>query len=147
MMTTASPLPDEIIAISDAARETGLDRSTLNRQARAGKLKTRKLGNITVTTRGDLHTYLANRDRRGAGQPLPPTYRTPRGMQALEDVASWAANEAESDEAQSVLRAALAEAEHLKLERYRLRAEIAALRTENARLRAAGAQAGEEVTR
>jgi hypothetical protein len=82
---TTAPDPDEMISVRDAARIAGLARGTLLIQARRGHLTTRRLGNILVLSRRDLHEYLRRREAatRGKKAPLPPDYRTPRGLEPI----------------------------------------------------------------
>jgi hypothetical protein len=69
---------DQFISIARAAQLADVSPHTLRNQARAGKLRTQKLGHDLVTSRRWLHEYLMSRDtQRGRTKPLPVDYRAP----------------------------------------------------------------------
>jgi hypothetical protein len=70
---------DVLISLRRAAQLSGLADSTLRRQAIAGKLCTRKVASVHLTTRQWLHEYLtaADAQTRGRRKPLPEGYVAP----------------------------------------------------------------------
>ncbi len=62
------PEPDDktrLISLADAAAMYGFSRNYLNNLAKRGRLKAQKLGNIWVTTRGDIEEFIQSRQQKG----------------------------------------------------------------------------------
>jgi hypothetical protein len=69
---------DQFISIARAAQLSDVSPHTLRNQARAGKLRTQKLGHDLVTNRRWLHEYLVSRNaQRGRTKALPADYQAP----------------------------------------------------------------------
>ena len=83
-MAETRPRADELLALADVARLTGIGEAGLKLQCRRGRIVARKLGPAWVLTRGELHRYLMERER-AQPRPLLPAYVAPAGMKGLLD--------------------------------------------------------------
>jgi hypothetical protein len=76
--------PDQQIGLTRAAALAGLDRTTLRMAAADGRLEAVKVARDWLTTRRQLHGYLAGRKSHGfAVKPLPADYETPNGEEPI----------------------------------------------------------------
>jgi excisionase family DNA binding protein len=74
--------PDELITLKRAAEIVGVGKDTLRQAASAGRLAAKRPGHDWLTTRRNLHKYLAGRCR-GVPKPLPADYQTPKGEEQI----------------------------------------------------------------
>ena len=74
--------PDDLITLAWAAQLGGLRPRTLQDAAKQGRIGVTMPGNEYLTTRRNLHRYLAGR-RRGVVAALPTDYRTPDGEEPI----------------------------------------------------------------
>ena len=69
MIVVPNHLPGRAaFSVTEVCAQTGLGRDTVYNAIRSGKLVARKLGRRTLITEKDLHRFLANLPRAGAGQ-------------------------------------------------------------------------------
>ncbi len=54
-----------LISLADAAAMYGFSRNYLNNLAKRGRLKAQKLGNMWVTTPGDIEEFILSRQQKG----------------------------------------------------------------------------------
>ncbi len=74
--------PDELIGLRRASGIAGLNMVTLAQAAQEGRLRAIKPANEWLTTRRNLHRYLAHR-RSGPRKPVPEGYLTPEGEEEI----------------------------------------------------------------
>ena len=68
MVTLKRELGRAALSIAEASVHTGLGRDAIYDAIRSGRLVARKLGRRMLITEKDLHRFLANLPRAGAGQ-------------------------------------------------------------------------------
>jgi excisionase family DNA binding protein len=73
---------DKLITMRRAAELSGLTPDTLKQAAQDGRLQAERPGHDWLTTRRNLHRYLAGR-KTGRRPPLPPDYQTPEGEEPI----------------------------------------------------------------
>jgi hypothetical protein len=75
--------PDAPIMLARAAQIAGVGADSLRHAAQRGALQAARPGHDWITTRRQLHRYLAGR-RRGVVKPLPAGYQTPDGEEPID---------------------------------------------------------------
>jgi hypothetical protein len=84
MTTTKLEAPDQWISLARAAEIAGLRPNTLRQAAVEGRLEAQQIARNWLTTRQQLHRYLAGRKSHGfEAKPLPADYQTPPGMEPI----------------------------------------------------------------
>jgi hypothetical protein len=74
---------DKFITLKCASKISGIGMRTLAGAAKSGRLAAEKPGHDYLTTRRNLHRYLANRSR-GVIKELPADYVTPEGEEQVK---------------------------------------------------------------
>lgn len=63
----ALPNPNDLLSVSDAARQCGLGKNTVWERVRRGEIPSRRVGVRVLIRRGDLDAYI---------ESLPPAFET-----------------------------------------------------------------------